>query len=440
MTTYKKTLYLCEKPSQARDVGAVLGIKRRGEGFMELNNGDVISWAVGHLLELADPEKQNPDWGGRWHWGQLPMIPDTWKYEVVSRTKPQFNIIKGLLKTVDRVVIATDAGREGELIAREILEYCKWRGHIERLWTSSLVASDIKAALGKLRSNADTYPIYEAAVARSHCDNFYGYSGSRGATLAAAVRGDFFPLGRVQTPTLAMVVRRDLEIKNFNQREYFELEAQVRTKSGKSFKMMHAPDAENRITTKDEAERRKRQAERAQGPLKVEKNNGSEGAPLAYSLPALQKDANRIFGFTAKNTLKLAQALYEKKAATYPRTDCQHLAASQMLEVEDVLRVVERRYGSVVEALKRAGVVKRKSTFDDTKLTDHHGIIPTGQYVELEGAELQLYQLICQRYMQLLGPDCKFQTTRVTMDANGVPFKATGKIILDPGWTALKVI
>jgi DNA topoisomerase-3 len=434
------TLYLAEKPSQARDIGAVLGIKRRDNGFLELTNGDIITWAVGHLLEIAAPEKLNPDWGGRWHWGQLPMIPDAWKYEVVANTRTQFNVIKALLKKADRVVIATDAGREGELIAREILEHCKWRGRVERLWTSSLVASDIKAALGKLLKGEETYPIYEAALARSHCDNIYGYSGSRAATLAANIRGDSYPMGRVQTPTLAMVVRRDLEIRNFNEREYFELEAQVRTRSGKTFKMMHAPDAENRITTRDEAERRRRQAERAHGPLKVEKKNASEGAPLAYSLPALQKDANRIYGFTAKNTLKLAQALYEKKAATYPRTDCQHLAQSQMAEVEGVLAVVERRFKATTEALRKCGIVKRKSTFDDTQLTDHHGIIPTGQFVELEGAELQLYLLICQRYLQLLGPDCRFQTTRVTMDANGVPFKATGKTILDPGWTALKLL
>lgn len=434
------TLYLAEKPSQARDIGAVIGIKRRDNGFLELNNGDYISWAVGHLLELASPEDYNPDWAGRWHWGQLPMIPTVWKYDVVDRTKDQFKVIKALLKKVDRVVIATDAGREGELIARSILEYCKWRGKIERLWTSSLVASDIKKALANLLKGEEKYPLYEAALARQHCDNMYGFSGSRGASLAAKVGGTTFPVGRVQTPTLAMVVRRDLEIKNFNVREYFELEAQVRTRSGKTLKMMHAPDAENRITSKEEAERLRKKAERAHGPLKVEKNNASEGAPLPYSLPALQNDANRIFGFTAKNTLKLAQALYEKKAITYPRTDCQHLAESQMLEVEGVLAVVARRYPAMTDALRSKGIVKRKSTFDDSKLTDHHGVIPTSQYVELEGAELQLYQLVCQRYLQAMGPDCKYQSTRVTMDANGVPFKATGKTILDPGWTALKLL
>lgn len=435
-----KTLYLAEKPSQARDIAAVLGVKRRADGFLELANGDRITWAVGHLLELAPPEKHNPDWGGRWHWGQLPMIPDVWKYEVNTKTRPQFNIIKGLLKDSDRVVIATDAGREGELIAREILEHCRFRGRIERLWTSSLVASDIKAALGRLKKGEETYPLYEAAVARQRCDNMYGYSGSRGATLAANVRGDHFPVGRVQTPTLAMVVRRVLEIRNFVEREYFELEAQVRTRSGKTLKMMHAPDVENRITHRDEAERRKRTAERASAPLQVQKTLGSEGAPLPYSLPALQKDANRIFGFTAKNTLKLAQALYEKKALTYPRTDCQYLAESQMTEVDGVLDVVARRYEAGVRSLRKQGIVKRKTTFNDAKLTDHHGIIPTSQFVELEGAELQLYQLVCQRYLQMLGPDCRFESTRVTMDANGVPFKATGKVILDAGWQALKIL
>lgn len=434
------TLYLSEKPSQARDIAAIIGVKRRDNGFLELTGGDYITWAVGHLLELADPETHNPAWGGRWTWEQLPMIPTTWKYEVVKRTKDQFKVIQTLLKKIDRVVIATDAGREGEMIAREILDHCKWKGKIERLWTSSLVAADIKAALGRLRKGEETYPLYEAALARQHSDNLFGLTGTRAASLAANVSREFFPLGRVQTPTLAMVVRQDLKIKNFKEQGYFELEANVRTKSGKELKMKHAPEEAERITSKEEAEKRKRQAEKAQGPLKVEKTNGTEGAPLAYSLPALQGDANKIFGFTAKNTLKLAQALYEKKALTYPRTDCQHLAESQIFEIEEVTAAIAKRFASGVEALMARGVITRKTTFNDAKLTDHHGIIPTKQYVELEGAELQLYTLVCQRYLQLLGPDCKFQSTRVSMDANGVPFKATGKVITDPGWQAIKLL
>lgn len=434
------TVFLAEKPSQARDIATVLGIKRRHDGYLELNSGDFVTWAVGHLLELASPEAHNPAWAGRWSWAQLPMIPETWKYEVVGRTKAQFKIIQGLLKKASRVVIATDAGREGELIAREILEHCKWKGAVERLWTSSLVAADIKRALSALKPGSETYPLYESALARQRSDNMYGLSGTRAASLAAAVPRDYFPLGRVQTPTLAMVARRDRDIQGFASKTYYELEARVQTRSGHVLTMLHAPEEEQRITDKTEAERRKRLALKAQGPLRVEKSKGNDAAPLPYSLPALQKDANSVFSFSARNTLKLAQALYEKKALTYPRTDCQFLAESQKAEVDGVLAVIAKRFGPAVAELRSKGIHKRSRTFDDSKLTDHHGIIPTSEYVELEGAELQLYTLVCQRYLQVLAADCAFEATKVTMDANGVPFKATGRVVLDPGWTAFKLV
>lgn len=434
------TVILAEKPSQAMDIGKVIGIKSRGDGFLETVNGQYITWAIGHLLELAEPQEYDEAWGGRWAWAQLPMIPAQWKYQVNRKTSKQLTVIKGLLKKATHVIIATDAGREGELIAREVLEHSKYKGKISRFWTSSLVASDIKRALGNLKKGEETYPLYEAALARSHSDWMLGLSGTRAASLAANVRGDYFPLGRVKTPTLALVVKRGLAVKGFASKTYFELEASVRTKRGASFKMLHAPDEEHRITKKEDAEALKRKAAGHQGPLKVEKRAESEAPPLPYSLPALQKDANRILGFTAKNTLKVAQALYEKKAATYPRTDCQYLAESQVAEVPGVLDVVAKRFPSAVAALRKAGIVTRKSTFNDAKLVDHHGIIPTMLFVgDLEGAEEQLYALICQRYLQTLGPDCKYTATRVTMDANGVPFKATGKTINDPGWQALKL-
>lgn len=435
-----KTVILAEKPSQARDIANVIGIKSRGDGYMSLVNGYDITNAVGHLLELVEPESYNEAWGGRWSWSQLPMIPDTWKYQVNRKTSKQFTVIKTLLKTADRVIIATDAGREGELIARSILEHCKFKGKVDRFWTSSLTPSDIKKALDNLKPGSATYPLYEAALARSHADWMLGLSGTRGASLAANVRGDYFPLGRVKTPTLAMVVRRQLEIEGFSAKTYYELEALVTTKKGATFKMMHAPVEEKRITAKADADALKLKASGYSGPLKVETTNETEQPPLPYSLPNLQKDANRIFGFSAKNTLKLAQELYEKKAATYPRTDCSYLAESQMVEVPDVLDAVAKTYPDLVSKLKAVGVVTRKSTFNDARLADHHAIIPTGLHVALEGAELQLYSLVCLRYLQTLSPECKFKATRVSLDANGVPFKATGKTVTDPGWRALKLV
>lgn len=433
-------LYLAEKKSQAHDIANAIGVKQVGNGFIELVTNDRITWAQGHLLELASPEEHNPAWGGKWSWAQLPMIPDQWKYNVNKKTISQFKIIASLLKSSTEVILATDAGREGELIGREILEYCKFKGPVRRLWTSSLVASDILHALRNLKPGAETYPLYEAALARQHSDNLFGLTGTRAASLAANVRGNYFPMGRVQTPTLAMSVRRTLEIRNFKVTAFYELEALVKAASGATFKMMHSPEGEFKITDKAEALRLKKLAEGAHAPLKVEKAKERESAPLPYSLPALQVDANRILGFSAKTTLEHAQALYDLKATTYPRTDCQHLAASQKIDVEQVLSTVARRFKSSVDLLESKGITKRSSTFDDSKLTDHHGIIPTSLYVALDGPQLQLYTLICQRYLQMLAPDCRFDATRVQMNANSVLFKASGKVITEQGWKAISLL
>jgi DNA topoisomerase-3 len=434
------TLYIAEKQSQAQDIANAIGMRRKADGFIELVNGDQITWARGHMLALASPEEHNAEWGGRWAWSQLPMIPEKWKYTVNKKTADQLKIITRLVKDATAVILATDAGREGELIGREILEYCKYKGPVQRLWTSSLVESDILHALRHLKTGTETYPLYEAALARQHCDNLFGLSGTRAASLAANVRGNYFPMGRVQTPTLAMVVRRVLEINNFKVSAFYELEATVLTASGKTLKMKHAPEGDNKITSKEEIVRLQKLASKAKAPLNVEKAKEAESAPLPYSLPALQADANRLLGFSAKTTLEYAQKLYELKTTTYPRTDCQHLAASQKVGVPDVLEAVAKRFRTHVELLRTKGVTLRDFTFDDTKLTDHHGIIPTSLYVPLEGTLLQMYTLICQRYLQVLAPDCQFNATRIQLNANSVVFKASGKIITEPGWRAINIL
>lgn len=434
------TVVLAEKPSQARDIAKVIGIKKTHEGYLELVNGWNVTYAFGHLLELAEPQEYDAAWGGRWSWGQLPMIPQAWKSNPVKDRMKQLKVIKGLLASAKTCVLATDAGREGELIGREILDYCKFRGDVKRFWTSSLTEADIKKALANLRPGSSTEPLWEAALARSHSDWLLGIPGTRAASLAANVRGDYFPLGRVKTPTLALVVQRDEAIAAFGAAKYYELEAVVRTAKGAEFKMMHAPAEEHRIKEKAAAEALLKKAAKATGPLKVVKSKEAEAAPLPYSLPQLQKDANRIFGFSAKRTLELAQILYEqKKATTYPRTDCSYLAQSQVAEIDGVLDAVAGHFPDKVKDLRRVGVVARNSTFNDSKLSDHHAIIPTAAKVNLEGAELQLYSLIAHRYLQTIAPDCKYDATRVTMDANGVLFKANGKTVTDPGWTAFKL-
>ena len=433
------TVILAEKPSQARDIANVIGVSRSCDGYIELKNGWKVTYAIGHLMELAEPEKYDPSWGERWGWAQLPMIPPQFKQVPVDRTRAQLKVVKNLLSEAKHVIIATDAGREGEYIGRELLDYAKFRGTVERFWTSALTPEGIRDALKSLRPGKDTEALYEAAKARAVSDWMVGLNGTRAATLAAKVRGDYFPLGRVQTPTLALVVRRDLTIENFDAKKYFELEATVRTKTGATFKMLHTRPEDKRITDKKEAEALLAQANGAHGPLRVSKTRESESAPLPFSMPALQKAANRVFGFSAAKTLKLTQALYEqKKMLTYPRTDCQYLSKTQIPEIPGVLAAIAATLPKQVAALNEVGPVIRNSTFDDEKLSDHHAIIPTSAKTPLEGDELALYTLVAHQYLQVLAPDCKFEKTKVALDANGVPFTASGKTILSPGWTAFK--
>lgn len=431
-------VFLAEKPSQASDIAKIIGIKRRCEGYIELVTGDVMTNVRGHALEIADPKDHNPAWGERWNWGQLPMIPEEWKMNIVKGFAGQLKIIKDLLKQHGNVVICTDAGREGELIGREVLEFCKFKGNIERLWVSSLVEADVKKALANLLPGSAKEPLYQAALARSHMDNIWGLSLTRAATLAANT-GELFSVGRVQTPVLNMVVMQDAKVEAFNSKDYFELEAMVQSAGGHTFKMMHSPDESKRITDKDVAKKMMQQAAKAQGPLSVISKPGQESPGQAFNLPTLQKDANKAFGFSAKRTLELAQALYDKKALTYPRTDCSFLAESQKAEVPETLAVLEKVFPAAVATLRKLGMDLRPTVFNDAKLTDHHGVIPTRQHVPLEGDELKLFTLVAQRYLRIVSKDMKFDGTRVTMDANGILFVATGRIITFEGWQAIKL-
>ncbi len=433
------TLYLCEKPAQARDIAEAIGSTGRGSGYISVRDG-LVTWAIGHLLEQAPPQDYNEAWGGCWTFDVLPMVPDAWKQTVVKQKASQVKVIRELLKKSSLVVIATDAGREGELIAREILAHCRYRGPIKRLWTSSLVQEDIKKALAALLPGSKTEPLHEAALARSHADWLYGMNGSRAVTLAAKNFGTAYPVGRVQTPTLALVVRREWEIRNFVPVTYYELEADVQSAGGHRFKMFHAPAEKERIRDRKEAERRKTQAEGAHGPLQVTTEAKKESPPLPYTLPALQKDANRQLGLSARKTLTVAQELYEAKAITYPRTDCAHLASSQKVDVPAILTRLETPFPTAVSALRKEGITLRDSTFDDSKLTDHHGICPTREPVMVNGEAAQLFALIAERYLRAISPDCLFNRTTVLLDANGIPFKATGKQITSPGFRAVQIV
>lgn len=433
------------------DIARVIGVKSRQDGYLELIDGSKITWAVGHLLELCKPPHYNEEWGQAWKWEQLPMLVDNWQYEVKDKTKKQFNVIKKLLKTTGRVVIATDAGREGELIARSLLEHLKYKGKIERFWTSLLTPNAIKEALRNLKPGEETYNLYESAKTRAHADWLLGFTGSRAATLACKVPRTAFPLGRVQTPTLGMIVRQCEEVKNFVPKTYFEIDATVETKNGEAFKMTHSPKETERILTKEEAERRIKVANGYVGGLKVSKTEERESPPLPYSLTTLSKDADRVLGLSATDTLKVAQKLYEAKYISYPRTGCEHLGQDQISTIPATLKAVAANFPEHVNALESAGILTRSSTFNDDELSDHHAIIPSemapevlsGQEMErngLSGHELGVYTLVCLRFLCALAPDAVYAVTRAELDANGVAFKTMGKTPISLGWKSIKAI
>jgi DNA topoisomerase-3 len=435
----KYTVIIAEKPSVGADLGKVLGIEQREKSFIKLKNGDYITWAYGHLFTQLNPKEYGPEWAKPWAQIEVPMFPEKFLNKIGYKKEDQVRIIKKLLKDAHTVVIATDAGREGELIGREILEYCNFRGTVKRFWTSSLTDKDIRKALAALQPGVTKEPLYQAALVRQHADWMYGMNLTIQATVSADT-GEMFSVGRVQTPTLSLVVKRDLEIEGFQPKTYYELEADVTTRNGHKLKMRHAPKEKEQITSKAEAVRRMELAKGCKAPLSVEETAGADSPPQPYSQPAMQADADRLFKFPAAKTLEVAQKLYEKKAITYPRTDCEFLAEDQATEVPGVLENLQRMFPDAVKVAANPSPLIRKSVFDDAKLTDHHAIVPTAQPVPLEGDELKLFTLIAQRYLQVLAPDATYNATKVILDANGVPFLATGRVYTNKSWRDIKLV
>lgn len=428
------TVYLAEKPSVAADIARMLGIQERGKGYYKVPEGFVTN-AIGHMYELVEPKVYNPAWQ-RWALEHLPMIPDKFQRAPAYKRGEQISVIKKLLKGAATVVIATDAGREGELIAREVIEECGFKGQLKRLWLQSMNDPDLLAALNSLRDGRDFDNLYDAAYARQVADWLFGINGTRAVTLAANVSDDFFPVGRVKSPTLALTVRREREIRDFVVRDYYELVAEVTTPAGEKFKMTHAPEKEERIFDKAVALQLLEQAKGATAPLSVTSEEKTERPPLPFNLPDLQREANKTLGLTAKEALKVAQTLYEAKKLTYPRSDARHLPKSMIEKVPEIVAGLAKGGVPLAKIVQDQGWVTRESTFDDSKMTDHHGIIPTGVVGALAGPEKAVFDLVAKRFMLQLLPDFKYLETRVKLDANGVPFKAGGRVIRQAGWTA----
>jgi DNA topoisomerase-3 len=432
-------LFLCEKPSQARDIANELGSPQKGEGFITTKQGNV-TWAFGHLLELEPPDHYGPQYK-RWSVNALPILPEKFDMSARSSSRKQLTIIRNQLKKCSEVVIATDADREGEMIAREILDHCRYKGKVRRLWLSALDPESIRKALAKMKEGRETESLYHAARARSCADWVVGMNMTRAFTcLYQGGKREVLNIGRVQTPTFAMVVERDRAIANFKAKDYFALKATVTGSAGEPFALTYDPkDEAKRIWNKAEAEKLCAEASGTEGPLAVKKERKKSAPPKLFSLSGLQKTASAKWGFSADKTLKVAQALYEThKVTTYPRTDCEFLPNEQEGDVGTIL-------GNLAGLDAFNGLVPdkpqiRSTVFNSKKITAHHAIIPTKMrpnVSKLSADEAKLFLLICRHYIAAVSGDYHYEQTTISMGAAGITFSTVGKVPLEMGWKAL---
>ncbi|EMD5318690.1 DNA topoisomerase 3, partial [Salmonella enterica] len=403
-------LFICEKPSQGRDLANVLGATRRGDGFLT-GPGVTVTWAVGHLLETAPPEAYGQQYGKPWSLSALPILPSPWQVVVKKETKSQFKVIERLLRQVDDVVISTDADREGEVIARELLEYCRWDGPVQRLWLSALDEMSIRAALQDLRPGAETLGMYHAGLGRARADWLIGMNLSRLYTLLAVQSGfdGVISVGRVQTPTLALVVRRDREIATFVPKPFWQVKALL-SAGGRTFPAQWVPakvytDEEKRCVHQNIAQQVAHLCRQAGAATVTECETKREkaAAPLAFSLGTLQQACGLLWDMSPQQVLDTAQSLYEKhKATTYPRTDCGYLPESMREEIPSVLSAIglsDPECSSLLSGLNTSFVSR---IWNDKKITAHHGIIPTRnafKFSALSEAERRVYTLIRRNYL-----------------------------------------
>ena len=433
---------IAEKPSVARDIAHVLGATKTCDGYIE-GNGYQVTWTYGHLCTLKEPNDYTELWK-RWSLGALPMIPQRFGIKLINQehiTK-QFAIIERLMQNADSIVNCGDAGQEGELIQRWVMQKAGAKCPVKRLWISSLTEESIKEGFNTLKDQKEYEPLYMAGLSRAIGDWLLGMNATRLYTLkyrSNAQRGKdgggVLSIGRVQTPTLAMIVNRQKEIDNFKPEPYWVLSTVYRDTLFTATK--------GKFTSKEECEAAF--GEIQDKPFEVTsvtKKNGTERPPQLFDLTTLQVECNKKFSFTAEQTLGFIQTLYEKKVTTYPRVDTQYLTDDIYEKCPQTLNGVFQAkfngvapYADLIRAIGGKKLPKSKKVFDNTKVTDHHAIIPTGVVpIGLTDNERKVYDLVARRFIAVFYPDCKFSTTTVEGKAGDVPFKASGKEILDPGF------
>ena len=413
-------LVIAEKPSVAQTIAKVIGAKNRNDGYIE-GNGYIVSWCVGHLVSTAPPESYDEKYK---KWDNLPIIPVVWKYEVLPGTKKQFGILKKLMNSnkVDSVICATDAGREGELIFRLVYNEAGCKKPIERLWVSSLEDDAIKKGFGNLKSGMEYNNLYQSALCRERADWLVGINATRHFTVKNGNNG-VISIGRVQTPTLALIVERDSEIKNFKKGYYYTVEINCGL-----FKAVS-----RKFDVKDLAEAVKNNCQTAK-VKEITKETKTAAPPKLYDLTSLQRDANRMFGFTAQQTLDILQKLYESKLVTYPRTDSRYLTEDMGDTALDIINAITAALD--FETDDEPDV---KRVMNNAGVTDHHAIIPTANIKTadlstLDNNSTKLLYIICARLLTATAPKHEYEVTTVTLSATGCDFTATGKVIKNGGF------
>ncbi len=449
-------LYIAEKPSLGRAVADALPRPhQKGDGFIKVANGDVVSWCIGHLLEQAEPEAYNPEFK-KWSVAHLPIVPDQWKLVVKSSTRKQLTVLKKLIKQADILVNVGDPDREGQILIDEVINHCGVSkvkvAATQRCLISDLNAAAVKKSLNNLHKNTDFIPLATSALARARADWLYGINMTRLCTLKGQQSGfnGVLSVGRVQTPLLGLVVHRDLEIENFVSRPFYEVYITLKTQQDESYRAKWKPskackdymDEDGRVLSKKLAENViSRVVDRDGEVVKVEQKKKKQSPPLPYNLSVLQIDAAKRFGMSAKQVLDTCQQLYEKhKLITYPRSDCRHLPMEHYDESESVTRAIAQVCEPLSEAVANADLSVKTKAWDDKKVTAHHAIIPTARSMpgdRLSRAESNIYELVARQYLIQFYPPFEYADKQIDTEVAGGLFIARQKDVLAQGWKVL---
>lgn len=418
---------IAEKPSVAKDIADVLGARNRHDGYYE-GNGYQVTWTFGHLCTLKEPHEYTPSWKS-WSLGSLPMIPPRFGIKLIADTgiEKQFGIIQRLMQQADGIVNCGDAGQEGELIQRWVMQKAGAKCPVKRLWISSLTEEAIRDGFANLMDQSEKQSLYEAGLSRAIGDWLLGMNATRLYTLKYGQNRQVLSIGRVQTPTLALIVKRQKEIEEFKPEPYWELKTVYR---GTTFSA-----TKGKFTSQEEGlEFLEKVKEAPFTVTDVSSKKGTEAPPHLFDLTSLQVECNKKFAYSADDTLRIIQSLYEKKITTYPRVDTTYLSDDIYSKCPGILKGL-RVYEALTTPLLGKKLAKSKKVFDSSKVTDHHAIIPTGVAPQnLTDMEKRVFDLVARRFIAVFYPDCRFSTTTVLGEVDKIGFKVTGKQIVDPGW------